>query len=99
DNHVLPWWRGKDLKSITRRDVVELLDKVADAGKENPRHGGPIAANRTLAAVRKLFNWALARGVIEASPVVRIDRPGQEQARDRILRPDEIVTLWRGAER
>src|SRR5262249_504175 len=54
--HVLPRWHGRDVRGITRRDVIELLDAIVDEGK-------PVAANRTLAAVRKLFNWALQRGI------------------------------------
>lgn len=60
DNHVLPRWRRRDITTITRRDVIELLDAIVDEGK-------PIAANRTLAAIRKLFNWALQRGIVEAT--------------------------------
>jgi hypothetical protein len=76
DKHVLPRWRGRDLRGITRRDVIELLDGIVDEGK-------PVAANRTLAAVRKLFNWALQRGIIDASPVVLVEMPGAERKRER----------------
>ena len=69
DKHVLARWRGRHLRGITRRDVIELLDGIVDQGK-------PVAANRTLAAVRKLFNWALQRGIIEASPVALVEMPG-----------------------
>jgi Arm DNA-binding domain len=41
DLHVLPRWRGRLAREITRRDVLDLLDQVIDRGK-------PIAANRTL---------------------------------------------------
>jgi integrase len=90
ENHVLPRWRGREIKTITRRDVIELLDAIVDAGK-------PIAANRTLAAVRKLFNWALQRGIIDASPVALVEMPGAERKRERILAPDEIRAVWTGA--
>src|SRR5262245_55460423 len=30
--HVLPRWRGRLLHDITRRDVLDLLDRVVDAG-------------------------------------------------------------------
>jgi integrase len=86
-NHVLPRWRGRDIKTITRRDVIELLDAVVDAGK-------PIAANRTLAAVRKLFNWALQRGIIETSPAALVEMPGPERKRERTLAADEIRAVW-----
>jgi integrase len=87
DKHVLPRWRGRALQSITRRDVIDLLDNIVDEGK-------PIAANRTLAAVRKLFNWALQRGIIEASPVTLVEMPGAERKRERTLDADEIRAVW-----
>jgi integrase len=89
-NHVLPRWRGRDIKTITRRDVIGLLDAISDAGK-------PIAANRTLAAIRKLFNWALQRGIIDASPVALVEMPGAERKRERTLAPDEIRAVWSAA--
>ena len=90
DNHVLPRWRGRDINSIKRRDVIELLDAIVDAGK-------PIAANRTLAAIRKLFNWALQRGIIEATPVALVEMPGAERKRERTLAADEIRAVWASA--
>jgi integrase len=90
DNHVLPRWRGREMRSITRREVIELLDTIADQGK-------PVAANRVLAAIRKLFNWAIGRGIIESSPVAMIERPGAEISRDRALKPDELRAVWIGA--
>jgi Arm DNA-binding domain len=87
DKHVLPHWRGRDLREITRRDVIELLDGIVDEGK-------PVAANRTLAAIRKLANWALQRGIIETSPVTLVEMPGPERKRERTLAPDEIRAVW-----
>jgi integrase len=88
--HVLPRWQGRDIRGITRRDVIELLDAIVDEGK-------PVAANRTLAAVRKLFNWALQRGIIEASPVALVEMPGPERKRERTLAADEIRAVWDAA--
>jgi len=99
-NHVVPRWRGRDIKSITRRDVAELLDEIAAGAAKNGRRqkgvgiGGPIAANRTLAAIRKMFNWALQRGIIETTPIVRFELPGAEMRRERTLSADEIKELW-----
>jgi len=102
NNHVLPRWCDKDIKEITRRDVNELLDAIVDKGTDvigadgEKRHisGGPIAANRTLAAVRALFNWALRRGIIESTPVALVERPGEETRRERTLSDEEIRVLW-----
>ena len=87
EKHMLPRWRGRDIKSITRRDVLDLLDTIADAGT-------PVMANRTLSAVRKLFNWAISRDVVEVSPVARVGKPGAETRRERSLSDDEIRLLW-----
>jgi integrase len=90
DKHVLPRWRGRLLGSISRRDVNNLLDEIADEGK-------PIAANRTLAAISKLFSWALSRDIIASSPVLKIEKRGAETERERALTDGEIRTVWRAA--
>jgi integrase len=91
DKHVLPRWRDRDIKSISRRDLNDLLDTIVDEGK-------PVAANRVLSAVRKLFNWSIQRGIIEASPAWMIERPSDETKRERTLTPNEIRTLWAATE-
>ena len=92
DLHVLPRWRGRLAREITRRDVLDLLDRVVDGGT-------PIAANRVLAAVRKLFNWAIARDMLAASPCAGVKRPTPERSRDRVLSDDELKGIWRAADR
>ncbi len=105
-NHVLPRWADRDIRTITRRDVIELLDAVMDGGTvakdaDGTRRklpGGPIIANRTLAAVRALFNWALRRGMIDATPAALVEAPGEETARVRVLTGEEIRAIWAAAE-
>jgi len=87
DEHMLPRWRGRDIRSITRRDVVALLDGIVDDGK-------PVLANRMLAAVRAMFNWAIRRGIIETSPATLVERPAAERPRERVLSADEIKAIW-----
>ena len=87
--YVLPRWRGRTAQDIKRRDVIELVDDVALEY--------PIAANRVLAVVSKLFNWALAGDIIEASPCAGVRRPSVERSRERVLNDDELREVWRGA--
>jgi integrase len=89
---VLPRWGNKRIQDITKRDVLDLLDGIID-------RGGGLSANRVLAVVRKLFNWAIQRGVITASPAAGIKPPLAEQSRDRILTDDEIRWLWLGCDK
>jgi integrase len=87
NKEVLPKWGDKRIQEITKRHVLDLLDGIVD-------RGGGLSANRTLAVVRKLFNWAVQRGIIDASPVASIKAPLAERSRDRVLSDDEIRWLW-----
>lgn len=84
---VLPTWGDRDAREITRRDVRDLLDKVADTGRLT-------SANRLRLYLSGFFAWLVDREVIEASPVVGVKAPAKEQKRDRVLSEDEIRWLW-----
>ena len=90
--HVLPEWGSRRIQEITRRDVIHLLDVIVDDRK-------PIAANRALADIRKFFNWCLDRGIIDASPCVRIQPPAESKSRDRVLSDHELRLVWDAAEK
>jgi len=89
--YVLPAWQGRTLDSITRADVIALVDRVAAAT--------PIQGNRVLAVCKRLFSWALDRGIIEHHPAARLAPPAREHGRDRVLADEELVRLWRAWER
>src|SRR5262249_45581054 len=84
---VLPAWRGRTIGSIRRRDVIELIESVAASGRG-------YRANRTLAALSKLFNWLVARDALTFSPVTGVEPPHKEEVRDRVLTNDELRALW-----
>jgi integrase len=56
--------------------------------------GSAVQANRSLARLRALFNWAIEKDRLAASPVARMKVPTQEQARDRVLSDDELRWFW-----
>jgi integrase len=88
---VLDAWKGRKVQEITKRDVITLLDRITD-------RGATTMANRTLAAIRKLFNWAVSRDIIAASPCAGVERPAPENSRDRILSDDELRLVWNAAD-
>jgi integrase len=88
--YVVPRWGSRRIQDVSRRDVRALLDDIVDAGK-------PIAANRVFSAVRKFFNWALERDIIDASPCAGVKPPSPARSRDRILDDDELRNVWRAA--
>jgi len=84
---VLPALGRFKAKEITRRDIIKLLDTIVD-------RGAPIVANRTFEIVRKMFNFAVERGILEASPCLNIRAPSAEKQRDRVLNEEEIRAFW-----
>ena len=84
-------WRSRPIASIGRRDVADHLKAVEIKS-------GPYASNRTLAALRKMFNWAALQGELEATPVVPGMARGKETARDRVLSRDEFGAVWGATE-
>ncbi len=86
---VRPTWGKRKAKDITRRDVIQLLDKIKE-------RGSPIIANRTLACVRRMFNFAIKRALLDSSPCVMIEAPAKENRRDRYLSTEEIKIFWHG---
>jgi integrase len=88
---VVPVWGRKKAKAIVRRDVVALLDGIVS-------RGAPIQANRTLAAIRKMFSWAVSRDIVSANPCANVGAPSEENRRDRVLSAAEVCELWKGLE-
>jgi integrase len=74
---------------VRRSHVIKMLDEIEDAN-------GPVMADRTLAYVRKAFNWYATRDDQFNVPVVRgmARVKPRERARTRVLSDDEIRVLW-----
>jgi len=87
EHDALPAWRNRPVGSISRRDVIELVDRII-------ARGSAVQANRSLARLRALFNWAIEKDRLAASPAARMKLPTQEQARDRVLSDDELRWFW-----
>ena len=88
---IIKIWGKRPITSIDQHDVVALLDAVTD-------RGSPIAANRVLAAGRKMFNWAIERGTLKVSPFDRVKAPTKEVSRDRVLVDSELALILQAAD-
>jgi integrase len=80
-------WRNRHIAEIKKRDVLDVLEA-------HVARGAPVIATRTLAAVRKLFNWTVARDMLKASPCAGIEAPAPVNRRERVLTDAEIKPLW-----
>lgn len=92
DMHVLPEWGGRPIADIRRRDVHELLDEFIAAGKIG-------TAQDVRKHLSRLFNWAVDREIITASPLTGLKRKDLHYKADagRALTDDELRAIWRGA--
>ena len=90
--HLLGAWPGRDLASIRRKDVTELMDHIED------EHGAR-QADEALATLRRIFNWRAKRDENFSSPLcIGMKRQrAKETERDRILTDDEIRAVWKAS--
>jgi integrase len=87
DRFILDPWGERDVQSIKKRDIIDLLDEIADSGRET-------TANRTLAYLRKFLNWCVERDILEISPATGVKPPAKENKRERVLSDAEIRLFW-----
>ncbi|OYD03747.1 site-specific integrase [Rhizobium sp. N4311] len=88
EKEIKPKWGERDIASITRANVLKLLDEIAERG--------PTLANRVLALLRKFFNWCVNKDILAASPMAKkIEAPSAETTRERVLADAEIRLLWK----
>lgn len=86
--HVLPRLGELPIDAVRRRDVARALDELGHM---------PQAARVTLATLRKMFNWAIERGIVEANPCTVI-KAAPIRRRDRVLSDDELRRVWQAAD-
>jgi integrase len=90
---VYPQFGGRQIETIRRSDINRLLDDIDD-------NSGPVAADATLAILRRIMNWHASRSDDFRSPIVRGMARSSPRQRDRkrILSDDELRAVWRAAE-
>jgi integrase len=91
ERDVLPFWKARDISSIGRRDCLDILDAVADSGR-------PVAARRLHSRLRRLFQWALGRGIVTVNPLNGVPKTGVDVPRERALSDDELKRVWNAAD-
>lgn len=90
ERDVLPLWRDRLVTSISRRDVMGLIDSIVDRGTVS-------YARRLHAHLHRAFRWSVGRGIIETNPMADLPKPGAPVARDRVLTDAELAMVWKAA--
>lgn len=89
---LLEEFRGRDIATITRGELVRFLDRLRAASKSG------IPANHAAATIRLLFAYGRDRLDLENNPAAGIKNPARVKRRDRVLSRAEIRILWRACE-
>lgn len=76
---------------LARRDVRELLDRVAERGASRE-------AEKQRQLIGSMFRWAIGQDYVSADPTSGLAGYGMGQRRDRVLNDSEIFELWRWLE-
>jgi integrase len=87
-------WEDKPVSGVTKRDVVTMVEEIADSGRV-------YAARKAFEHANKFYNWLIARGTLDVSPCATIrmsELVGRKEPRQRVLSDSEIRAVWTAAE-
>jgi integrase len=88
--HMQDAWPGRTLRSISKKDVVAVIDKAMKRG--------PSAGVMAWKVAKAFFAWCEAREDDFASPARSIRKPAKEKSRDRVLDDTELKVTWEAAD-
>ena len=96
NSFIVPAWGGRKAKDISRADVDELVTPIGEGNKAKGIAPRPAEARQRLALVRKMFSFAVDKGIIDQHPCLRMAAPGPKiNARTRALTTaKELRILW-----
>lgn len=87
NREVIPAWGKLKAADITKRDVTLLLESIVD-------RGSPAMSNQVLKIIRKMFNFAIERDILQHTPCLGVKALAPNTKRERTLTEAEIKTLW-----
>lgn len=87
DRFVVAAWGDRNIKSIAKRDVIDLLDEIVESGRA-------VSANRVRAYLNTFLNWCVERDILVMSPATGVKRATKEKSRERVLSDNEVRWLW-----
>src|SRR5205814_7189056 len=81
DADILPTWKHRAMRDLTRRDARDLLQTIVD-------RGAPIHANRVHACLSKFLAYAVTQDVVEHNFMRDLPKPSKERVRERVPSPE-----------
>lgn len=66
EDNMFPWIGAKPIRDVTSAEIIACVDRMADGGKHE-------TARRVLQITKRVFKWAIGRGLATTSPAAHID--------------------------
>jgi integrase len=85
------YWKalhGRPIGSLTRRDIVPIVDEMKDAR-------GAVTADRAKIVLSSLYGWAMDKGYVDVNPCADIRNRASSDGRSRVLTEDELAAVWK----
>jgi integrase len=88
--HLKPRLGGNELATLDRASARTALKEIGEAA--------PTTANRALALLRHMLNYAVAEEYMTASPLAAVGALFSEASRERVLNDAELRAFWKALE-
>lgn len=104
NKYFVPFWGSRVLDDLEAVEITERLreiEKSAKKAKNSSKDGGFYMANRALACLRKMYNWAVANGYANRTPITKGMSRGNEKSRSRKrdFTDEEIRAIWNACDK
>jgi integrase len=86
NKYLIPKLRGRPLPHIGKAELQKAIDAVPAKQKASRQ--------QVFAYASIFFRWASDHSHIAESPVPNMAKPKAPKARDRVLSPDELASIW-----
>ncbi|MBW4056721.1 MAG: site-specific integrase [Proteobacteria bacterium] len=87
NKEVIPLWGKRKAQDIKKRDIILLVEAIVE-------RGSPGMANNTFKIIRKMFNYAVEKDILQISAAIGVKLPAPLNTRERVLSQDEIKLFW-----
>jgi len=89
-NKIKPFFEGVAMAEIDEAKILDLREHRLGEGR------GRLTVNREVALLKKMFSWAVDKGLVKENPARRVKMFSEKDtARDRVLSPEEEERLHR----
>jgi integrase len=88
--HLFPTLQYRKLADIKPHDITHIIDRLLRT---------PSECNHLYGMAQTFFRWATRRKYISRSPMEDMEKPTKYRPRERVLTDQELVAVWRAAEK